>query len=75
MVGQGTADFEHRPDASTGGATAPNLWALFALLIDKKQKHLLSPDSVNGCIKVGQGKTMCPQRALQLPIYGPAFSV
>ena len=47
-------DFEHRPDASSGGATAPNLWPRFVLLTDQKQKHLLVPNSGTVCM-VGQG--------------------
>ena len=47
-------DFEHRSDASSGGATAPNLWPRFVLLTDQKQKHLLVPNSGTVCM-VGQG--------------------
>ena len=55
MVRGGMPDFEHRPDASTGGATAPNLWPLFVLLTDQKQKHLLAPNSIHGCM-IGKRK-------------------
>ena len=42
-------------DVSKGGATEPIVWPRFVLLLDQKQKNLLAPNSVHGCM-VGKGR-------------------
>ena len=54
-VGKIITECKRRFDVSKGGATEPNVWPHFVLPLDQKQKNLLAPNSVHGCM-VGKGR-------------------